>query len=454
MKKIIIVGAGLTGLAFAYECLLRKYDVLIVENSTEVGGLARSVSHNDCRLDIGVHVLYLKDKQVRAKVAEVIPQEKWLSVRRNGKLYLKGRYVDWPPTSRSLFQLPLGFSLRVFLDQVLKKKNEESSPNFESAILDLYGPTLYRSFFQPLTRKFFQTDPKKLHADWAFSSLRSATKIEDQSFAQSNQYLTQTTDAKSKRDFNIFKFLSQSLKTDRDNEPFYYFSDGFGALVDAYKEKILQLGGRIILNKSVTALKVEQNKIKQATIDGQIYEIDELVWTGNPFALCRLLNIVCPPLDFLHSKFVYAFLKRCRKDHQVCYYADSDIPFVRATILSNHSKDIIRNKNVSDVVCLEYPFKSLEDLAANSTDIKLQVIKELIKLKMIDQDLDVESIFEIKVPYSYPILTTDYREKTAELQQRLSQFDHLIVTGRQASFNYENSDIIIKNVLHHPLFRS
>src|SRR3989338_654645 len=185
MKKIIIVGAGITGLAFAYECLVRKHDVLIVENTSEVGGLARSVTHNDCRLDIGVHLLYLKDEEVRKKVAEILPPEKWLRVYRNGKLYLKGRYVDWPPTPRSLFQLPLDFSFRVFLDQISKKKSGGDAGNYESAILGLYGPTLYNSFFEPLTKKFLKTDPGGVHSDWAFSSLRSATKIEDQSLAQS-----------------------------------------------------------------------------------------------------------------------------------------------------------------------------------------------------------------------------------------------------------------------------
>jgi len=452
MKKIIIVGAGISGLAFAYECLLRKYDVLIVENTSEVGGLARSVTHNDCRLDIGVHLLYLKDKEVRAKVAEIISPEKWLRVRRNGKLYLKGRYVDWPPTARSLFQLPLDFSFRVFLDQI-SKKNTDTAGNYESAILGLYGPTLYYSFFEPLTKKFLKTDPKRVHADWAFSSLRSATKIEDQSFAQSHKYLTQTTDA-AKKDFNVFKFLVQSLKTDREKEHFYYFEDGFGVLVDTYKEKILKLSGRIVLGKTVTALSVEQNTIKKCSIDGQSYDVDELVWTGNPFALCRLLNIESPRLEFLHSKFVYAFLKKCLKTHQTCYYADSDISFVRGTILSNHSKGIIRNKDISDIVCLEYTFKSPEEMNVNLQELKSAVIKDLKKVKMIESGEDLESIFEIKAPYSYPVLTSDYQEKMNELKQKLAGFKQLISIGRQATFNYENSDIIIKSVLHHPMFRS
>ncbi len=453
MKRFVIVGAGISGLAFAYECLLRGHEVLLVENTGEVGGLARSVTHNDCRLDIGVHVLYLKDPQVRAKIAELIPSDQWLRVRRNGKLFIKNRYMDWPPTPRSLFQLPLSFSIRVLCDQIFKKAKQEGTENFEKEVLGLYGPTLYNSFFHPLTKKFLRTDPQKVHADWAFSSLRAATKIEDKSFNETNKYLTQNTDAKAKKDFNILKFLLQSLKTDRNNEPFYYFHDGFGAMVDAYKTKILQLGGHIVLNQTVSALTVQDNKLTQCIVNGHAKDIDELVWTGSPFALCQLLGIDCPRLEFLHSRFVFVFLKKCLKDHQVCYYADADVSFVRGTILSNHSKTIIRNKNVSDVLCLEYTFKSPDEMNTPLSDMAPSLTRELIKVKMIEKADDIESLYEIKAPYSYPILTPDYREKAAELQEKLACFGQLTVLGRQATFNYENSDIIIKNVLRHPLFQ-
>ena len=454
MKKIIIVGAGIAGLAFAYECLLHQYDVLLVENTSEVGGLARTVVHNDCCLDIGVHVLYLKDKEVREKVAEIISPEKWIQIRRNGKLYIKGRYVDWPLTLRSLVQLPFGFTLRAFRDQISKKIGaQKSHQDYESEVLALYGPTMYHSFFEPLTRKFLQTEPSKIHSDWAFSSLRAATKIEDKSFAESNQYLTQTTDAEAKKHFNVMLFLLNCLLADRDNELFYYFNDGFGALAEAYKERILGLGGRILMNKEVAALNVEQDKITKCVIDGQPHDVDELIWTGDPFNLCRLLNLPRPDLEYLHSKFVFVFLKRCLKDHQVCYYADEHLSFSRGTILSNHSKMIIRNKNVSDVICLEYTSKSEEDMNRDFSSMRPRMIKELKQTRMIEDESDIESFFEINAPRSYPVLTVDYREKLAAFKERLRRFSGLAVIGRQATFNYENADVVIKSVLHHPLFR-
>lgn len=73
----------------------------------------------------------------------------------------------------------MGFSLKVLYEQLFRKNFDKGLlGNYEDELLALYGPTLYRSFFGPLTKKFLKTEPKNIHSDWAFSSLRSATKIE------------------------------------------------------------------------------------------------------------------------------------------------------------------------------------------------------------------------------------------------------------------------------------
>ncbi len=454
MKRIIIVGAGIAGLSYAYECLLRKFNVLIVESAPSIGGLSRSITHNGCQLDIGVHILHLRDEEVFQKIREIVDPDKWIRVKRKGKLYIKGNYVDWPLRYTAICQLPLGFGLKIFWDQLFKKKTGNgSTSNFQDELLAIYGPTLYYSFFHPLTKKFFRTDPEKIHSDWAFSSLRSATKIEDKSFSESYKYLTKTTDSQSKKEFSIIKFLLQSLKANRNKEPFYYFKDGFGTLPEAYKEKILQLGGKIKTNSSVDAFILEQNKVKQCIINGNTYDLDYIVWTGNLYDLCGLLDIEYPQLQHLHSKFVYFFLKNCNKDHQVCYYADAGVSFTRGTILSNHSKTIINNYKISDLLCLEYTFKSKDEMFGNFETIKNMAIEDLRKVEIINDRSSIDSIFELNVPYSYPVLTINYKKELTKFQNQISKFDNILTFGRQATFNYENVDIVIKEAINHPMFK-
>ena len=54
-KKIIIIGAGITGLVTAYELLKQGHKVVIAEKEADVGGLARSFKYNNMVFDIGPH---------------------------------------------------------------------------------------------------------------------------------------------------------------------------------------------------------------------------------------------------------------------------------------------------------------------------------------------------------------------------------------------------------------
>lgn len=66
-KKIIIIGAGPAGLTAAYELLKDKdgkYDVTVLEESNEIGGISKTVKYNGNRMDIGGHRFFSKDKSV------------------------------------------------------------------------------------------------------------------------------------------------------------------------------------------------------------------------------------------------------------------------------------------------------------------------------------------------------------------------------------------------------
>lgn len=66
MKKAVIIGAGPAGLTAAFELLRRsqEYEVVILEESGEIGGISRTVRHNGNRMDIGGHRFFSKDDEV------------------------------------------------------------------------------------------------------------------------------------------------------------------------------------------------------------------------------------------------------------------------------------------------------------------------------------------------------------------------------------------------------
>ena len=355
--KFLIVGSGIAGLSFAYEAIKKKHKVTVIEKSNNFGGLCRSFKKNNCILDLGVHLFHGRDPSVINLAKEVVDLDKWIHVKRIGKLYILGKHITWPIKFISFLQLPLSLSIGILIDQfkiIFLKKELNNKKNYENEILGLYGKSLLINLFKPLTEKFFKVKTLQIHSDWAFSSIRSATKIEDSAYKESSQYLIRDTAVDAKKSFNIFRFVLNQLIDSFKNEDFYYFKDGYGTLANGYVKHIKKKGGSVLLNKSIEKIHVKSNNITHITINGKKEIVEHIVWTGNLENLCDLLKINKPKVKRLHSKFVYVFLNKCSKNHQVCYYADLDISFVRGTILSNHYKGIINNKNIDSILCLEY----------------------------------------------------------------------------------------------------
>ena len=75
-KKVIIIGAGPAGLTAGYELLKDKntqYEVTILEETSEIGGISRTVRYNGNRMDIGGHRFFSKDQKVMEFWENLIP---------------------------------------------------------------------------------------------------------------------------------------------------------------------------------------------------------------------------------------------------------------------------------------------------------------------------------------------------------------------------------------------
>ena len=77
MKKIIIAGAGPAGLTFAYELLKKskKYEVIILEESNDIGGISKTVKYKGNRIDIGGHRFFTKSDEVNKIWREILPPQ-------------------------------------------------------------------------------------------------------------------------------------------------------------------------------------------------------------------------------------------------------------------------------------------------------------------------------------------------------------------------------------------
>lgn len=75
MKKVIIIGAGPAGLTAADRLLddKEKYEVIILEENQEIGGISKTVNYNGNRMDIGGHRFFSKNQEVMDYWKKLMP---------------------------------------------------------------------------------------------------------------------------------------------------------------------------------------------------------------------------------------------------------------------------------------------------------------------------------------------------------------------------------------------
>uniref|UniRef100_UPI0039B933D1 NAD(P)-binding protein n=1 Tax=Candidatus Ruminimicrobium bovinum TaxID=3242779 RepID=UPI0039B933D1 len=88
----IIIGAGITGLSYAY---FSKRNFMVFEKEKQVGGLCKSVKDSGFTFDYSGHFIHIKDKKIK-KFIEDILGKKLLTVTRNSVIYFKDKIIPFP----------------------------------------------------------------------------------------------------------------------------------------------------------------------------------------------------------------------------------------------------------------------------------------------------------------------------------------------------------------------
>ena len=109
MKKIIIIGGGITGLSSAWRLSEKGCKVNVIECDNSIGGLAKSIKIENYLFDIGPHSFFSEDEEIFEKVMDLFkgePGEMPKYTNRSFKILFKGKYIDYPISAKGiLFQM-------------------------------------------------------------------------------------------------------------------------------------------------------------------------------------------------------------------------------------------------------------------------------------------------------------------------------------------------------------
>jgi len=448
MKKIIIIGAGVSGLSVAWELSNLGYKTTIIESDKQVGGLAKSVVVDDYILDIGPHSFFTEDKEVYDRVISLFKGEESAMPysKRSVKMYFRGKYVDYPLSVKSvLFQMGLispflsTFSfLKSYIKDLINRKNKSPDRKLtvEEWAIENFGKYLFLNFFKPYTEQFWKIKTSEL----SHRVIPSSKKMD---FAKTLKHLL------------IKKYLEISRRepgnlslVERESLPSYYPKKGFGDIPVRISKEILKKDNEIFTNCTVEKISFEDKSIKIKT-DKNIFVGDHVIST---IPLNQVIKKISPQptesvltsgqkLDYLSLILVYIITeKKNVLNCQYCYYINK--PYNRISEMNFFSEETSpKNENLLAVeISCHY-----KDYTWNLTDDKLfnLCIESMKKDKILDPD-EVINFKVLKFPSVYPIYRKDYDKNLSIVKSFFENKKNFSSIGRQGQFFYGDIDQMIR----------
>lgn len=481
MKKVIIIGAGPAGVTAAYELLKKSkdYQVLILEESQEIGGISRTVRYHGHRMDIGGHRFFSKDKRVMDWWDTVMPRQgqpsfddkklgRNVALRAGGpdpekedrvmltrtrvsRIYYKKKFFDYPISMKLATIKNLGFVTTMeagfsYLASVISKKPEDSLENF---YINSFGRKLYSMFFEGYTEKLWGRHPREIAADWGAQRTKGLSIL------------------------GILQDMFSKMLPGKKNrkvatsliEEFYYPKFGPGQLWETVAEEVIKAGGELRKGCRVTRLYKEGNQVKsltyidengqETTVEGDIFissmplkdlvegmnEVPENVRriaSGLPYRDFVTVGLLVPKLN-LKNETAMKTLGNIVPDCWI-YVQDVGVKLGRIQIFNNWSPYLVQDPEHTVWIGLEY-FCTEGDAYWNMSEeewVKLGV-SELMKMGVISDEKEVMDSHRERVKKAYPAYFDTYAEIDT-LVDYVSQYENLYCVGRNGQHRYNNMD--------------
>jgi protoporphyrinogen oxidase len=427
-----VVGAGPSGLTLAYKLLCAGKSVALVERDDRAGGLTKSHRHAGHLFDTGPKRFHTDDPAVSAFIHDVTGG-RLAAISRSTEVLFDGRYLRWPLHSRDLLRLPAGMALRC-ARELFRHRAPRDPESFHDYIRVRYGDTIYRSFFEPYTRKFLRWEPEDIHADWATTGI-NRTVIDPRVSAETLGDLLRSL------------LLPQRVRT----EFLYPREGGFGSFCD----RLLELcagreGFALELSDRLVSLEDTGREFLARTANGKPLRFEQLVWSGNLNDLAAVIRRPMPRMPYLNTVFYNVV---CREEGvgrhraQWIYVSRGDSLTSRITCM----------REFAPYTCPPGYYNFIAEVTDDPARPRFfpeprsfvrQVLEELTGFGFIRHPRFCEEVLVNPVADTYPIYHRRYRRDFAAAAAAVARHSPRIhLLGRTGAFWYNNTDHSIRFAL-------
>lgn len=479
MKPIVIIGAGPAGLTAALELQRAGHQqVTVLEATTDIGGLSKTVVHRGNRIDIGGHRFFSKSDWVMDWWRDQLPiaapptapsgdvavrlayqgrdrllgharltahesdPDVMLVRQRLSRILFGGQFFDYPlrPGLDALRKLGLGRSLAFgasYMHAMLRPIHPERS--LEDFFINRFGRRLYRQFFKDYTEKVWGRACHEISAEWGAQRVKSLSVLKMLQHAAARAAGRQPS--------------SQATSL---IEHFLYPKLGPGQLWERAAQRFEQGGGRLLREAPVVRIHRDGPRVTGVVVrrpDGQSESLDaEHVISSMPVReLCRALAPHLPEeamaiggrleyRDFITVGVLYKRLAPAAgvPDNWI-YVQEPGVKVGRLQIFNNWSPYMVADPGTV-WVGLEFFARDDDSLWAMSDEaLKVLAVREMAQIGMA-HEADALDATVIRMPKAYPGYFGEAFERFDRLRAVLDGMPNLWLVGRNGMHRYNNQD--------------
>lgn len=162
MNKVIILGAGLSGIASGYKLKQNNIEFEIFEKENEYGGLCRRLKIGKFIFDIFPHFSFTKNKEIR-ELFDTSSNEYYSHIP-NIANYYKSLWLG-NPTQNNLYHLDKEQKMEI-IEGFKNRPNIENPKNYREWLDASFGYYFAKEFSDKYTRKYWTTEPENMSVDW------------------------------------------------------------------------------------------------------------------------------------------------------------------------------------------------------------------------------------------------------------------------------------------------
>jgi len=416
-NKVVIIGAGPSGLIAGYKFLMKGYDVQIYEQSSMTGGMCRSWKIGNYILDTGPHIYHTPDKMLELEWRNLF-----------GELLIEGDFwsknvrgenlndlVDYPLSWETIGKFPIELKNQI-LDELkfCNQLKSKGANNFKEYVEGLVGKTLATLYFEKYPKKVWGIATTHLTPDWAPKRIEIRDKVTP---FYTGQYAA------------VGRY-------------------GTGCVYDELVKRIKDLGGQIYLNHKVNGLQFNESSITTVNTESNSIQIKsgDIVVSTIPITILGKFLGVKSNLAFRGIASVYVGIKTSKiswpENIHWLYFDSENLVFNRITNNTLLSKDVSPEQETLITCEITYSKSDFIDSLSKEELIQL-VLRDLEKANMLNSE-DVKFTSYNKEPYVYPIQEPNYQKELAVLKSKIQSKENLYSIGSGGDFFYADSQVIFK----------